>query len=120
MSRGDHGAVISERMARWCAERTTSESLAALEAARIPAGPVLSPQQTLDDAHVTAVGFLTALGFPGAPVPAPVMGVPFSMSEGCAGMTSRAPELGEHTDGVLDDLGFTPDEVAALRADRVV
>jgi len=120
MSRGNHGAVISERMARWCAERTTAESLAALEAARIPAGPVLSPQQTLDDPHVTAVGFLTALGFPGAPAAAPVMGVPFSMSEGCAGITSRAPELGEHTDGVLDELGFTADEVAALRADRVV
>jgi crotonobetainyl-CoA:carnitine CoA-transferase CaiB-like acyl-CoA transferase len=44
MSRGDHGEAISERMTAWCAERTTDQALAELEAARIPAGPVYSRQ----------------------------------------------------------------------------
>ncbi|HEY1244826.1 MAG TPA: CoA transferase, partial [Hyphomicrobiaceae bacterium] len=47
ISRGDNGAVVSERMGRWCAERTTAEALEVLGAARIPAGPVLRPQETL-------------------------------------------------------------------------
>ena len=120
MSRGDHGDVISERMARWCAERTNDEALAALDAARIPAGPVYSPQQTLDDAHVKAVGFLQAVPFPGSSKPAPIADTPFSLSETQTGIRHRAPLLGEHTDDVLGELGYAPSEIAALRATRVV
>ncbi len=119
-SRGDHGEVISERMARWCAERTNDEALAALDAARIPAGPVYSPQQTLDDAHVKAIGFLQAVPFPGSSRPAPIADTPFSLSETQTGIRHRAPLLGEHTDEVLGELGYAPSEIAALRATRVV
>ncbi len=120
ISRGDHGDVISERMAGWCAERTTDDALAALEDARIPAGPVYSPQQTIDDPHVQAVGFMKTIGFPGSPAPAPVADTPFSMSEAQPGIRHRAPLLGEHTDEILAALGYEPSQIAALRAARVV
>src|SRR6478609_7486171 len=58
ISRGDNGAIISERMSRWCAERTSAEALEVLGKAMIPAAPVLKPQQTLEDPHVQAMGFL--------------------------------------------------------------
>ena len=39
ISRGNNGRVISERMARWCAERTTQEAVDILDgAAMIPTG----------------------------------------------------------------------------------
>lgn len=120
MSRGDHGGLISERMAVWCAERTTDEALAALETARIPAGPVLSPQQTLDDPHVRAAQMLQALGFPGTPLPIPVADSPFSLSDTPASIRGRAPKLGEHTEEILAALGYDADHVATLRAARVV
>lgn len=120
MARGDHGEVVSARMSAWCAERTTAEALSALEEARIPAGPVLSPRQTLDDPHVAAAGLLKALAFPGAPAPAPVADTPFTLSAGAPGVTTRAPRLGEHTDEILGELGYPAAEIAALRAARAV
>ena len=71
ISRGDNGAVIWERMSRWCAERTTAEALELMAKAKIPSGPVLKPQQTLDDPHIQAMGFFQPTEFPGAPKPAP-------------------------------------------------
>lgn len=119
-SRGEHGAVISERMAAWCAERTTADALADLEAARIPAAPVLSPQQALDDAHVRAAGFLKQIPFPGADVAPPVAEPPFALTSTPAGVRRRAPTLGEHTDAILGDLGYTPPAIAALHERRII
>src|SRR5437763_3741560 len=51
ISRGDNGPVISARMSRWCADYTTADALDILSKAKVPCGPVLKPQQTLDDPH---------------------------------------------------------------------
>ena len=120
MGRGDNGQVISERMARWCAERTTAEALEALESARIPAGPVYSPQDALEDPHVAAAGFLRQLEFPGLPSAAPVADAPFSLSDSEVGVRHRAPVLGEHTDEILREVGYTVAEISAMREARVV
>ncbi len=119
-SRGDNGAAISERMAAWCGERTTEAALAALDAARIPAGPVLSPQQVLDDAQVQAIGFLRSVASPGSGVASPVADTPFSLSAASAGVRGRAPALGEHTDDILAGLGYSAPAVAALHERGVV
>lgn len=73
IKRGDNGPVVSERMARWCAERTTQEAVDTLGGAMIPAGPVLSPQQALDHPHIRATGFMQDVDYPGLPIPAPVV-----------------------------------------------
>ena len=119
-ARGDHGEVISERMASWCAERSTDNALSALEAARIPSGPVLSPQQVLEDTHVEAAAFLRALSFPDAPRDAPVAETPFALSATPAHVRHRAPTLGEHTDGILTTLGYSAPAVAELRSRGVI
>lgn len=119
-SRGDNGAVLSERMAQWCAERTGAQALAALEEAGIPAAPVLSPQQAIDDEHVRAVQFLREVDFPGLPRPAPVADTPVRLSRTPGGIRHRAPTLGEHTDRILAALGYDAAQIRELRDKRVV
>lgn len=119
-ARGDNGAVLSERMAAWCAERTRDEALDALAAAHIPAGPVLKPQEALDHPQVRALGLLHPVPLPGGAIPetggaAMVAQAPVWLSETPALPPTGQAETGQHTGEVLGALGYGADELAALR-----
>jgi len=120
ISRGDNGAVVSERMRRWCADYTTAPALEILGKAKIPAGPVLKPQQTLDDPHINAMGFFQPTDFPGMAKPAPVAKAPVWLSKTPGAIRHRAPVLGEHTDAILGELGYDRAAIAALREKGIV
>jgi len=120
LARGDHGEIISKRMSEWTAERTSAEALAELEAARIPAGPLYSPQQALEDAHIRTAGLLRDTQYPGLARPAPLAPTPVDLSETPGSFRHRAPTLGEHTDEILKELGYSGEEIAGLRARKVL
>jgi crotonobetainyl-CoA:carnitine CoA-transferase CaiB-like acyl-CoA transferase len=119
-SRGEHGGVLSERLAAWCAGRTTAEVVAAFEGAGLPAGPVLAPADVIADHHVREAGFFVPLDYPGALAPIPVTQFPVSLSATPGRVRGRAPRCGEHTADVLAELGFDDAEAARLRASGVV
>jgi crotonobetainyl-CoA:carnitine CoA-transferase CaiB-like acyl-CoA transferase len=118
--RGDHGELISKRMNEWTATRTTAEALAELERAKIPAGPLYTPQQALEDAHIRAAGLLADTEYPGLPRPAPLAPTPVDLSETPGRFRHRAPTLGEHTDAILTELGYSDGEIADLRQRRII
>ncbi len=118
--RGRNSQLISDRAGAWCAGRTTADALLALEEARVPAGPVLSPQQAHDDPHVQAMGILNPVDYPGLPKAAPVVGTPVLLSETPGRITHRPPTLGEHTDAIMAEIGYSAEDIAALRARRVI
>ncbi len=120
ISRGDNGELISERLAAWCAERTSKEVLSAMEEARLPAGPILSPQEVLDDPHIAAKGLFQPVEYPGLDKPAPLMKTPVELSETPGEIRSRPPTLGEHTDQIMQELGYSEAEIADLKEKRVV
>lgn len=120
LSRGEHAEIISARMRRWCEIRSTSEAVDILGAAKIPCGPVLSAQQALDHPQVKAMGLYQSLDYPGLPVPAPVGRVPLTMSVSQGEIRHRAPQLGEHTERILSDLGYDGAAIAALRSSRII
>jgi len=120
ISRGDHGEIISERLAKWCAERSSEEVLAAMEEARLPAGPIMSPQEVLEDPHIEAKGLFQAIDYPGLDKPAPIMQTPVELSETPGEIRHRAPTLGEHTDSIMRELGYQQAEIDELRAQRII
>jgi len=113
-SRGNHGEIISERVSEWTAQRTTVEALAELEAAKIPAGPLYSPQQALEDAHIRAAGLLCDTEYPGLPRPAPLAPMPVDLSEAPGRVLHLSRNLGGHTDTILTELGYTRGTIEGL------
>ena len=120
VSRAAHGEIVSDLMAAWCETRSSAEVLDGLEQARIPSGPVYAPQQALDDPHIAALGYLQPVAYPGLVNPAPIADTPVNLSAEQGGIRNRAPQLGEHTDSILAELGYSRAEVEQLRAACVI
>ena len=74
--------------------------LSAMEAAGIPAGPVMSIDQALSDPHVIGRDMLVETSHPSAGK-FDVLGIPVKLSDTPGRIRRPAPRLGEHTDEVL-------------------
>jgi len=120
LSRANHQHVIAEMMNARLATRTTAQAVAEFEAARIPAGPVLDLGEVLKDPQVEARELLKYMEYPGAPKPVPMADTAVRLSVTPGGVRHRAPMLGEHTDEVLAELGYSTTDIKALRQDEVV
>jgi crotonobetainyl-CoA:carnitine CoA-transferase CaiB-like acyl-CoA transferase len=116
LARADNRATITEAMSAWMAARSTAEAIAELEAARVPAGTVYELDQVLDDPQVKARELLKYVEYPDATKPVPLANTAVRLSATPGEIRHRAPMLGEHTDEVLGEIGYTAGEIVALRA----
>jgi len=118
--RAEHGETLSEGVGAWCAGQTSEAALAALRAARLPGAPVNSLQQALDDPQAAALGLFQTVTHPGRPGGFPLMKAPLVADGEFPPIRSRPPLAGEHSESVLERLGYTRGEIEALRRDRVI
>lgn len=119
-ARWRHSDLLNGIMADWCAEKTKAEVMTLLDEAKMPAAPLYSTQEVLDDPHVQAMGYLQRVPYPGAARDVPIIETPFRMSATPGTIRHRAPLLGEHTDEVLGEIGYDTAGIERLRADKIV
>ncbi|MBI2913285.1 MAG: CoA transferase [Chloroflexi bacterium] len=117
-ARNEHAAeliaILDERFAREPREHW----LRLLEAEGVPCGPVQSYEELARDEQVLANDYIVEaedprLGRLRMP------GVPVQLSES-PGRLAPAPELGQHTEQVLQELGYSWDDIARLREARTI
>lgn len=115
-----NGDELNDIMARWCADKTKAEVLELLESAKLPAAPMHSTADVLNDPHVAAMGYLKRVAFPGAAHDVPIIETPFRLSETPGEIRRCAPLLGEHSDEVLGEAGYSAADIAGLRERGVI
>ncbi|MEA2988952.1 MAG: hypothetical protein QOG83_1663 [Alphaproteobacteria bacterium] len=105
---------INGLIADIAAEMDTATLMAKLEAAEVPCGPIYSIDQAYGDPqarHMKLTQTLTAVD--GREIALPRQ--PFTLSRTPSVLARRTPEFGEHTDELLGEFGFTPDEITGFR-----
>jgi crotonobetainyl-CoA:carnitine CoA-transferase CaiB-like acyl-CoA transferase len=83
-------------------ERTTQEWLDLFKRLGIPAAPLRTPEDLMQNPHLEAVGFFETVDSPHGPVRFP--GIPTWFSHTPAHIAAAAPELGAHTQEILQEL----------------
>lgn len=118
-ARGRHGAEISAGVQAWCIERTNAQCMAALDAAQIPAAPVLSPRAALEHPLAASEDWFRWLESPGLPS-FPVVMPPVLLNASPGGVRHAAPGLGADSRAALAAYGFGADEIESLVSSGVV
>jgi formyl-CoA transferase len=99
--------------------KTSREWVEILNRASVPCGPILNVREVFEDPQVQHLGLATEVRHPKLGT-LRVQNVPVTLSRTPGAVRTAAPEIGAHTDEVLNDLGYTKAEIEKLRADGVV
>jgi formyl-CoA transferase len=108
-------AEIDGAIAAWTAKRNLDEILAALKAADVPHGKIYTAADVVDDPQYLARDMILSMKLPdGTPIKLP--GIVPKLSDTPGAVDWVGPALGEHTDEVLQRIGYNEEEIARLRA----
>jgi formyl-CoA transferase len=113
-----HLKMIFARIEEWTKTKTKFEAMDILNQYDIPCGPILSMKEIAEDESLRATGTVVEVDHPKRGKYLTV-GNPIKLSDSPTDVT-RSPLLGEHTDEVLSQVGYSAAQLAALRAEKVI
>ena len=117
--RARHCELIDEAIAAWTGSRGIDEVLEILEGAEVPAGRIYSAADIVADPHYQARDMLLDTTLPdGATLKMP--GIVPKLSATPGQVNWQGPTLGQHTDGLLAELGLSEADIQRLRQGGVV
>ncbi len=114
-----HADACEAPIAAFIAAHTLDENMRVFHAAEVTAHPVYEIDQFLDDPHVQARGIVVEA--PDAEAGSVLMhGIIPRLSATPGRLRRPAPELGQHTQEVLEAIGYGPDRITALADHRII
>ena len=114
-----HRALLVPLLAARLCQRTRADWLAALEAAKVPCGPINDLAEVFADPQVISRGMTATVPHPHSDA-LTLVASPLKLSATPVRLHSAPPLLGQHTDEVLEELGIDEVERARLRGAGVI
>ena len=117
--RSKNRKALNAELEKAMTRKTSAEWVELLNAKGVPSGPILNVKETFENEQVQHLGLAV-------PVKHYELGelrlqrppVTFSRTQPSVRMAS--PDIGQHTDEILGELGFSADDIKGLRKDKVV
>jgi crotonobetainyl-CoA:carnitine CoA-transferase CaiB-like acyl-CoA transferase len=99
--------------------KTSAEWVEILNKAGVPCGPILNVKEVFEDEQIRHLKLATKIQHPRLGEQT-VQNLPVTLSRTPGAVVSASPDLGQHTDDVLGELGYSKEDIAALRHDGAV
>ena len=115
----EHADALHAALDEIFVRRPTQAWLDLLEPAEILVAPVHDYAEIVQSEQARVNGYIQELDHPTLG-PLPVVGAPVEMSEARIAPRGPAPELGQHTEELLLELGYDWDQITQLRDDAVI
>jgi formyl-CoA transferase len=109
---------VFEAIEAWTMTKTKLEAMRLLNEHDIPCGPILSMKELAEEPSLRATGTIVEVDHPTRGKYLSV-GNPIKLSDSPT-VVKRSPLLGEHTDEVLTELGYSPQEISGFRSSKVI
>jgi crotonobetainyl-CoA:carnitine CoA-transferase CaiB-like acyl-CoA transferase len=111
--------ALNEAIGAITVTKTSAEWIESLNKAGVPCGPIYQMNEVFADPQVQHLG-MTRIVPHKVLGDVEVIGQPIELSRTPWSIRSATPEAGEHTDGVLAELGYSAQEIARLHAEKIV
>lgn len=112
--RMQHRAELIRELERTLETRDTQEWVEIFLEVGLPAGPINNYEQVFSDPHTLARNMVVEMEHP-VEGKIPGLGIPVKLSDTPGKIRHAAPLLGQHTEEILEGLGFSGDEITDLR-----
>lgn len=117
--RSQHRDALGEEINARLRKKDSATWIEKFEADGVPSGPINTIDKVFADPQVKHLGMAQsvkskALG------DITLVGQPVKMSATPSSMKLAPPERGEHNDEILQEFGYSPDEIAALKSDGII
>jgi formyl-CoA transferase len=119
--RSKNRAALNAELNRITEKKSSAEWLQVLNDAGVPSGPINAIDQVFADPQVKHLGLAAAVPTGSQDDrPLTVVAQPYTLSRTPSKMVAPPPDVGEHTDEVLKEFGFSAQDIEGLRKSKAI